>query len=505
MAGSEEVIISMEELHKMRKVVRKEAGQASSRGRDQPVISPEEAENRRIVVQAVEVTLGLTTCREERLNSIRKVRHDNDTSQFQIQKTRRIPKVPSMLKDTSLRDTNDCNKYFEPMMVSIGPYHYGEDKLKPGETLKLKLTQQFFNDGKQQLIDAWYDKIFAEINNLRGCYDEESTKNYDDETLTWMLFVDGCSVLRYIQCDVEVKLNDLKIQNHEIVFMRKDLFLLENQLPFQVLKLLMSYPIYEADKGKDLIEKFILKNVETPERKGWQQQWRQQWQQFWQQQQRQEKEPSHLLELLRRGLLGPKSRNSSQITDKIRGDDWQSFRHVAELRAAGIYFHRSKTNFLNDISFNPCCIYGYVKLPPISVDDSTKAKFLNLVAYEMSPDFENNMEVTSYICFLDSLIDQPDDVKNLRKKYILHNFLGSDEEVAKLFNEIATYLMPNPDIYRDVKLGIQKHYDDKGKAWMAEFLYKRFRSPWTIIAFIAAFLAFVMTGIQTFCTVRKCN
>ncbi|PNX67704.1 hypothetical protein L195_g063645, partial [Trifolium pratense] len=37
---------------------------------------------------------------------------------------------------------------------------------------------------------------------------------------------------------------------------------------------------------------------------------------------------------------------------------------------------------------------------------------------------------------MDSLIDHPEDVRKLRSEGILLNYLGSDKEVAKLFNII---------------------------------------------------------------------
>ncbi|KAK9291004.1 hypothetical protein L1049_009187 [Liquidambar formosana] len=476
MAGSE-VIISMEELHEMRKVIQ------------------------------VKATSGSTISRQERFDSIRKAKHNN-TSRPQTPKTR-IQKVPSVMRHIILQDTKDGGKYFEPMMVSIGPYHHGTDKLAPGEELKRKLTQQFFSD-HEKLIEVLYEKILQEIQNLRDCYDVESTTKYDDEALAWMLFVDGCSVLSYIHLCVESgEPDEYKLKNHEIAFVRQDLFLLENQLPFQVLEFLMSEEVIQFKEGMEMIKKFILMIVTTPERRGWRQQWRKRWQQCqqlcqqlrqkcWKQQQQQdnlelptEEKPSHLLELLRKTLIG-EPEGSGADTGK-KENDWQSFRDVTELRAAGIHLKRSKTHFLLDVSFTPRFIFGYLRLPPIVVDDSTKAKFLNLIAYEMCPDFDNKFEVTSYICFLDSLIDQADDVKKLRKKCILHNFLGSDEEVAKLFNEIATDLVPSPDIYRHVKAGIQKHYDDIGKAWIAEFVHSHLSSPWTVIAFIAAVTAFALS------------
>jgi hypothetical protein len=96
------------------------------------------------------------------------------------------------------------------------------------------------------------------------------------------------------------------------------------------------------------------------------------------------------------------------------------------------------------------------------VDDSTGPKFMNLIAYEMCLDFENDFGITSYISFLDSLIDEVNDVKDMRKAQVLHNFLGSDQEVADLFNAIGTDLVPNAEAYKDVKIQIQKYYETVG-------------------------------------------
>lgn len=103
-------------------------------------------------------------------------------------------------------------------------------------------------------------------------------------------------------------------------------------------------------------------------------------------------------------------------------------------------------------------------LPKIKVDDSTGPKFMNLIAYEMSSDFQSNFgDVTSYICFLHLLIHHVDDVKHLKEKYILENSLRSEEDVAQLFKERGIQFVPNNDIYRIVKTKIEDHCTTKWK------------------------------------------
>ncbi|KAJ0079727.1 hypothetical protein Patl1_23449 [Pistacia atlantica] len=101
----------------------------------------------------------------------------------------------------------------------------------------------------------------------------------------------------------------------------------------------------------------------------------------------------------------------------------QIFRNVEELKSVGIRFRPRNKGCLTDITFS----LGTLKLPPIIVDDSTRSKFLNLIAY--------------YIAFLDALNDWSQDVKQLRDKKMLVNTLGSDDEVAKPFNEIGVGLL----------------------------------------------------------------
>ena len=128
---------------------------------------------------------------------------------------------------------------------------------------------------------------------------------------------------------------------------------------------------------------------------------------------------------------------------------------------------------------------------------------LNLIAYEMCLDFQNDFAITSYISFLDSLIDEPIDVKMLRKAGILYNLLGSDDEVARIFNEIGTDLVPNTEIYSNVKPEIQTLYKKQGRTWIAQVFHEHFSSPWTFTAFFRALLVLALSITQTWYAVAS--
>ncbi|XP_057802046.1 uncharacterized protein LOC131017342 [Salvia miltiorrhiza] len=163
-----------------------------------------------------------------------------------------------------------------------------------------------------------------------------------------------------------------------------------------------------------------------------------------------------------------------------------SFRSVTELKAKGIHFRPGPTSLM-DVSFKSNFFYSTLHLREWILTPNTKVLFKNLVAYELSPGSPANREVTSYyITFMKSLIDRPEDVKELREKKIFINKLGSDQEVFNIYKDINTHGADNPMIFHAVKDKIQEHYNSNIKTWMAELIHNYFRSPWTMTAFLAA-------------------
>ncbi|XP_057983593.1 UPF0481 protein At3g47200-like [Malania oleifera] len=489
----------------------------------------------------------------------------------------KIWRVPQMLREQTSIKNYELEKFFEPRVVSIGPYHHGKPKLNLMEELKPNFACQFVSiikdaaDSKNSktqatgrkagqdqlctLIVKLYDKILKEIKELRSCYaDENSTSEYGDEDLARVLFLDGCFILQFIE-NRQGKNSEQPqmMKSHYEAFVEQDLFLLENQLPFRVLQILAEEKqSHQSNPSKDdhltMTVKFIYKinmiaepkSVET--NKWWKTQ-----------------PPAHLLELLRKILLncnqpkpepdgaakidkqntptkpdGTAEVNKRNTAANAAGDNHQrwnaitfffkciseiekrltrirrrsgkretksnrySYRNVKELSAVGIKMKCSKTSYLTDVSFDsPAFLFGHLRLPPITMDDSTGPKFMNLMAYEMCPDVaDDEFGVTSYICFLDSLIDHVDDVKELRKARVIDNGLRSDEEVAKLFNDIGTDLVPKSKTYKKVMEDIQKHCDSKVKSWIALFINRHFSTPWTGLAALAAVFVLFLSSAQ---------
>ncbi|KAK4581106.1 hypothetical protein RGQ29_024679 [Quercus rubra] len=456
----------MEEFHS-RKVEIRETGEASG-GHDQPVSVDVAKWERSITIQENEIYS--TSFEKENFKKLKEA---------QVKGKNRWTTEPKIQKVLLLRDHKHFQKYCEPWVVSIGPIHHGNPKYRLAEEYKLALAESFIEESGKTDKEL-YMVIKNNIEQLRKCFDEEVIHNYhDDEALSWMLFVDGCATLKFIHSVVEKKDKRFQIKNGQLAFVQRDLFLLENQLPYRILADLIQNS-NESEKLRESVQSFI--DMQSMTRKT--------------QEKPPNKKPVHLLDLLRNRLLGSTSISHGNYSDQ---EDWHSFRNVQELKAVGIHLKSSKDRCLGNITFTQIWKFygGILSLPPITVNDSTVPKFFNLMAYELSSDFENDYGVTSYISFLDSLIDESKDVMDLRKAGILRNFLGSDDEVAQVFNEIGTDLVPNPEIYKDVRYKIQQYYDKRRMPWITEVIHDHFSNPWTVVAFIAGLFVLILSALQT--------
>ena len=140
-----------------------------------------------------------------------------------------IYKIPNFIKDVH-------KEAYMPHMVSFGPYHHGEKNLAPMEQEKLKVFRH--------LVDVKgvdYESIVRNVSNIL----EDLYGEYDDLDEGWwkdnagsaefmkMMIIDGCFMLVFFSNDEGYKsLITLKSD------IKRDILLLENQLPFQLLKLL---------------------------------------------------------------------------------------------------------------------------------------------------------------------------------------------------------------------------------------------------------------------------
>nr|GMD09091.1 UPF0481 protein At3g47200-like [Ipomoea batatas] len=129
---------------------------------------------------------------------------------------------------------------------------------------------------------------------------------------------------------------------------------------------------------------------------------------------------------------------------------------ASELREAGVDFKKvgkidsinsNETTSLFDINFN----HSVLEIPSFGLYDGSESFFRNLIAYELySPDLHPKYFV-SFAIFMDDLINTDKDVILLRKKGIFVSGLGDDgtsaeDETARLYQEFVESLFQVDDV-----------------------------------------------------------
>ncbi|RYQ87340.1 hypothetical protein HN51_053460 [Arachis hypogaea] len=106
-----------------------------------------------------------------------------------------------------LRQNRNFYKYCIPKMISFGPIHNCNKKLRQqGQHLKSQWTSLYieeyskeaYNGNKQEAAYYLYGVVKSNIGELKKQYHEDVLKGFTEEELIWMLFEDGCSLLYYM-------------------------------------------------------------------------------------------------------------------------------------------------------------------------------------------------------------------------------------------------------------------------------------------------------------------
>ncbi|WCJ30234.1 hypothetical protein M5689_011806 [Euphorbia peplus] len=437
----------------------------------------------------------------------------------------KIQKVPRLLRGIKYKDES---KNYAPMVVSIGPFYHGDEEYMEMEKLKLEYASTYFPGLSEQMYPT-----MIKANEVRKFYSDELILPKfanDNEKFSKMIFLDGCFILYFISSFFTTKGVEMKPYLRSFVI--RDLFLLENQLPYSVLHKLMNLRRgYSKKEEEELtLEKIIdfIENVRrtlNDDKKGI---CKFICEKFGFNGNRNKKPtnndsknellPLHLVELFHSHFTkeNPTVKNkchhlvdlfhcqcikrnlSSSKRDKLK-DKTHRYPSAKELKSVGVHFKKSQSYNFDDVDFKSYFVYGYLTLPPFLVDELSKPLLLNLAAYESCPDTPDPAyQVSSYIVFLNSLIDKPEDVKELRSKGILLNSLGSDQDMVDLFNEISKYLVMDDHAFPKARDGINHWYQDSTKKWITEWLSDHFSSPWTILAFVGATLGLVLAALDTY-------
>ncbi|KAM0006380.1 hypothetical protein Hdeb2414_s0175g00823441 [Helianthus debilis subsp. tardiflorus] len=417
------------------------------------------------------------------LNLLNRVKEHEDKHRNQSSPS--IYMVPGVLRDLSPSS-------FNPRVVSIGPLHREDKNVQAFEGQKVSyLTNllSLISVPREEILKSCMQKVYASMEQIKACY--IWTKTYDDAEIAEMMVMDACFILGYIQYDLtfsdELVGNTILNQN-----VAQDLVLLENQIPFFILHEIFQCTILKYEPNASLVELFYpilsyynffeapikIDNISANNTR-------------------------HVLSLLHQCYM-PEDNVTSCDASLI-----SMIPSVIDLERAGIKFtiNRNPTWVMGmEVKLNrlPCLFGSWSKptlgMPLLRVDDSTELVIRNLIAYEQL--YQTRNHITSYTFAMDMLVNTQGDVATLVGSRVLVNYLGSNEEVANMINNICKNVTYPDFFYEDQWKTLNMYcnsYWPKNIAWLRRTY---FSSPWNIIALLAGIIVFALTMIQTIFTIK---
>ncbi|GLJ50929.1 hypothetical protein SUGI_1084510 [Cryptomeria japonica] len=147
-------------------------------------------------------------------------------------------------------------------------------------------------------------------------------------------------------------------------------------------------------------------------------------------------------------------------------------------------------------------------LPEVTLTPESNSVIRNFIAMELSlKEKYNPRPMTQFALFMDELIDSEEDVAVLRKAEVIHNFYGSNVQVADHFNSLTKGIAPYSGckVIDDVRIGLHKYTKRKYKILWSEFMRVYFSKPWLLAGYIGAVLLLLMTVTQVVCLFVSCQ
>ncbi|KAF2917870.1 hypothetical protein DAI22_08g015600 [Oryza sativa Japonica Group] len=364
----------------------------------------------------------------------------------------KIHRYPSIFR--SLISTDD--RYFVPRAVAIGPYHHGAPHLKEAEEVKRAAAYYFCGESGHS-VEEVYQRILLVVAEARSCYvDDDTVASIGEGDFAAIMFHDGCFFLQYIICSTDDIAPSLESWfNSNDASMERDIFLLENQLPWVVLDALMTFSYT----------------------------------------------PSHLLGFLRYYQSGLSMPNGSMALEPPEGITSISQTSSAiELAEMGINLVANKKTWFNDMSISKGALFGKLFMAPLVMDDQNACWLINMMALEIfsastgmaSTGMDGEDTVCSYVSLLAMLMSREEDVHELRVKRILHGDFSNQHTLVFFKNLVDLIPIPFQHCYL---LDNLEAYRRKRWIWIPihKFIYNNLKTIVTVFSIIGVLVGIFKT------------
>ncbi|XP_034925354.1 UPF0481 protein At3g47200 [Populus alba] len=371
---------------------------------------------------------------------------------------------------------------YTPQLISIGPLHHGDERLKDMEQQKLRYFKQFaereyWKDMKVDIEDLVIS-IKKKEKRIRASYSE----NFSEITsrgFIEMIMLDAVFIIEFLM-DLYDCEPDSKRVLPMIFDIREDLMLLENQLPFFII-----HEIYNNAyrKEKTSIPFLNLATVYLGKYTSSQGVQNTDWDVVG---------STHFTDLQRNFML------KGFIERRYIFDRFQLKYNAVMLREAGVKFQVTGDICLLNITFEE----GVLKIPRLEIDYCFERLVRNIMALERCC-YPFEAYVCSYSKFMDHLINSAEDVGLLVENGIILNSLGDNAAVSNMINKLCETITDTYTLYDDISKKMNTHYENRCNRRKATLKLVYFTNVWRGTATVAAAILLILTLIQTITSVKS--
>nr|XP_043629891.1 putative UPF0481 protein At3g02645 [Erigeron canadensis] len=437
---------------------------------------------------------------------------------------------------------------YKPQKLGLGPYHHFRDAVYKSEWDKVATVRSMLNEDH---VNQFNDLVAKKIRPLYGIVHAfyGNFFDMDADTFSWMFAIDGLFLLSQIySCNRE-----------EFV---SDIMMLENQIPFYVLRELRATfhgfmnhvedddwfsnqlikfcheiisPLDISKEAKDclgcasssgkhlldLLYKLIVYNGSTEQGKFERSSGKSKVARIKEiKESVRAKFPSclsfrqglgHVMFLTRTAIdvalhLFTRNEEEQAEQDKINSKEIK-IPSVSQLHDVVNVEFKVSQGGIRSVEFDKEHMTFY--LPTINVDENTEVILRNLVAYEATMLNSNSILIfAEYVDLMCGIIDKPRDVAILRKREIVRAGNNmDDEEIAKLFNGIkcTTWDRKRKHQLNIALTKVNDRFLNSTKYKVFRFMKKHVYNSWKFLTLMATIVLLILTGFQSFCDVYGCS
>ncbi|KAJ3683559.1 hypothetical protein LUZ60_013786 [Juncus effusus] len=385
------------------------------------------------------------------------------------------------------------NNFYEPQLVSIGPYHHDSPSTQWMKQHKNQFADDFIDRHHMSKLDC-LEELKTLEERARKCYTEDIY--VVSEKFVKRLFLDGCFILELLYKLESDENGTLCQPGLGLTTILSDLLLLENQIPFFVLEKLYSIakrqnnsstpPLISSDLRSliknNLFNKYLQASYMRSSKviNG-------------------QSEIHHLLHLFHE--LSKPSRETNTANDSSAQNNSTALVIPSASRlyeSSGLLLQiRDPVGDIFDVTFkdNIMCI------PQIVIDSTRRTLLMNLHAFEQHLP-KSDRRWTGLMVLMSCIVKNVKDLEILQRNGIVLNLFPSEEEAIQFFKQLNQQIAPDFNSYCFAALfrQLNEYYGRTFTKYKAALMRDFFNNPWNIITVFSSTVALLLSLVQTFYT-----